>query len=58
MIFDIAAHTGLKDYQIARKLGVLPSTMAGWKNYNHEPRYSHGAALIALHRKIVAHSPE
>lgn len=52
MIFDIAAHTKMKDCQIAAKLRVLPSTLAGWKNSKHEPRYSHGAALIELHTKV------
>ena len=52
MIFSISKQTGLKDYQIAAKLGVPASSLAGWKNSDHEPRYTAGARLIEYYKKV------
>jgi len=43
---------GWKPADIANALAVPPTTVSSWKYGNHEPRYSHGDALIVLHRLV------
>lgn len=51
MIFDIAKATKLKDYQIADRLNIPPSTLSSIKNAGRDPLYSHGKAIEEFHRR-------
>lgn len=43
---------GWKPADIANALAIPPTTVSGWKNEGKEPRYSHGDALLMLHRAV------
>lgn len=43
---------GWKVADIANALAVPPTTIYSWKNENKEPRFSHGDALLVLHRAV------
>ena len=50
--FDLH-RAGFSDAEIARKVGVRPTTINGLKNGQwYEPRYSLGAALLSLHNRV------
>ena len=49
---------GLTLEGIAETIGAPRTTVIGWKNGNHEPRYTDGNALMNLWRKTMATPPE
>jgi hypothetical protein len=51
LLCDFKTH-GFSMAEISRALNVPPSTLDNWKN-GHEPRYSHGEALLLLHSRLL-----
>lgn len=50
-IFSDLKRAGINNSEVARRLGVPPTTIASWKN-GVEPKYSDGARLIELHASV------
>jgi hypothetical protein len=51
-LIDDLDTVGHRNAAVARALNVIPQTLDGWKK-GHEPRYSHGEALLLLHARIL-----
>lgn len=47
---------GISNAEVARRLGVMPSTVQRWKS-GSEPGYSMGVRLIDLHAYAVRNTP-
>lgn len=45
---------GVNNSEVARRMGLSPSTIYRWKMGELEPSYSHGCRLIEIHAYAIA----